>query len=119
MAVDGAGAKLVPSAPPTIREVVSHPNVILWPAALASMLAALPSFARSSGQFGGMNDFTQRKAARLKGGRLLEKISIRRMGRGGAKPRSGVSCSRTCHHSRTEAYELINEYGRYCHIWQE
>src|SRR5208283_2824507 len=24
-----------------------------------------------------------------------------------------------CHHSRTEAYELINEYGRYRHIWQE
>jgi tRNA 2-thiouridine synthesizing protein D len=43
MAVDGAGAKLVPIGPPNrYEEVVSHPNVILWAAALASMLAALP-----------------------------------------------------------------------------
>ncbi|MFZ3328771.1 MAG: hypothetical protein WA231_24140 [Methylocella sp.] len=31
MAVDGAGAKLVPVGPPNrYEEVVSHPNVILW-----------------------------------------------------------------------------------------
>jgi tRNA 2-thiouridine synthesizing protein D len=43
MAVDGAGAKLVPVGPPNrYEEVASHPNVIVWACRLASMLAALP-----------------------------------------------------------------------------
>jgi tRNA 2-thiouridine synthesizing protein D len=43
MAVDGAGAKLVPVGPPNrYEEAVSHPNVILYACRPASMLAALP-----------------------------------------------------------------------------
>jgi tRNA 2-thiouridine synthesizing protein D len=43
MAVDGAGAKLVPVGPLNrYEEIASHPNVILWACPLASMLAALP-----------------------------------------------------------------------------
>ncbi len=87
MAVDGAGAKLVPVGPPNrYEEVVSHPNVILWacrPCIDARGLA--PSSLDQRVKLGGMNEFhAAAKQPELKGGRLLEKISIRRMGRGGA-----------------------------------
>ena len=86
MAVDGAGAKLVPVGPPNrYEEVVSHPNVILWacrPCVDARGLA-LPSLDHRV-KLGGMNEFHAAAKQPDLGGRLLEKISVRRMGRGGA-----------------------------------
>ena len=59
MAVDGAGAKLVPVGPPNrYEEVVSHPNVILWacrPCVDARGLAPAPLDHRV--KLGGMNEF--------------------------------------------------------------
>ena len=59
MAVDGAGAKLVPVGPPNrYEEVVSHPNVILWacrPCADARGLA--PPSLDHRVKLGGMNEF--------------------------------------------------------------
>ena len=59
MAVDGAGAKLVPVGPPNrYEEAVSHPNVILWacrPCVDARGLA-LPSLDHRV-KVGGMNEF--------------------------------------------------------------
>ena len=59
IAVDGAGAKLVPVGPPNRHEeVVSHPNVILWacrPCVDARGLASSPLDHR--GKPGGMNEF--------------------------------------------------------------
>ena len=59
MAVDGAGAKLVPVGPPNrYEEVVSHPNVILWacrPCIDARGLA--PSSLDQRVKLGGMNEF--------------------------------------------------------------
>ena len=59
MAVDGAGAKLVPVGPPNrYEEVASHPNVILWacrPCVDARGLA--PSSLDHRVKLGGMNEF--------------------------------------------------------------
>ena len=59
MAVDGAGAKLVPVGPPNrYEEVVSHPNVIVWacrPCVDARGLAPSPLDHRV--KLGGMNEF--------------------------------------------------------------
>ena len=76
MAVDGAGAKLVPVGPPNrYEEVVSHPNMILWacrPCVDARGLA-LPSLDQRV-KLGGMNEFhAAAKQPELKDGRLLEK----------------------------------------------
>jgi tRNA 2-thiouridine synthesizing protein D len=59
MAVEGAGAKLVPVGPPNrYEEVASHPNVILWacrPCADARGLA--PPSLDHRVKLGGMNEF--------------------------------------------------------------
>ena len=87
MAVDAAGAKLVPVGPPNrYEEVVSHPNVSLWacrPCVDARGLA--PSSLDHRVKLDGMNEFhAAAKQPELKGGRLLEPIPVRRMGYAGA-----------------------------------
>jgi tRNA 2-thiouridine synthesizing protein D len=59
MAVDGAGAKLVPAGPPNrYEEVASHPNVILWACRfLRRCSRPCPFFARHRVKLGGMNEF--------------------------------------------------------------
>ena len=71
MAVEGAGAQLVPVGPPNrYEEAVSHPNVTLWvckPCADARGLAP-PSLDRRA-KLGGMNDFHE--AAKLPDTRVI------------------------------------------------
>ena len=59
MAVDGAGAKLVPVGPPNrYEEVVSHPNVILWACRPCVDARGLdPSSLDRRVKLGGMNEF--------------------------------------------------------------
>src|SRR5450759_3424716 len=74
VAVDGAGAKLVPVGPPNrYEEVASHPNVIVWacrPCVDARGLA-LPSLDHRV-KLGGMNEFrySSHSTIRLTPGRL-------------------------------------------------
>src|ERR1700730_7568041 len=59
MAVDGAGAKLVPVGPPNrYEEVLSHPNVILWACRPCVDARGLdPSSLDRRVKLGGMNEF--------------------------------------------------------------
>ena len=57
VAMDGAGAKLVPVGPPNrYEEVASHPNVILW-ARRPCVDALAPSSLDHRVKLGGMNEF--------------------------------------------------------------
>src|SRR5450631_3982919 len=87
MAVDGAGAKLVPVGPPNrYEEVASHPNVILWacrPCVDARGLA--PSSLDHRVKLGGMNEF--HAAAKQTDSKVVafwSRYPVRRMGRAGA-----------------------------------
>jgi tRNA 2-thiouridine synthesizing protein D len=87
MAVDGAGAKLVPVGPPNrYEEVVSHLNVILWacrPCVDARGLA-VPSLDHRV-KLGGMNEFhAAAKQPDSKVVAFIDQIPVRRIGRGGA-----------------------------------
>ena len=59
MAVEGAGAKLVPVGPPNrYEEVASHPNVILWACRPCVDARGLdPSSLDRRVKLGGMNEF--------------------------------------------------------------
>jgi tRNA 2-thiouridine synthesizing protein D len=59
MAVDGAGAKLVPVGPPNrYEEVVFHPNMILWACRPCVDARGLdPSSPDRRVKLGGMNEF--------------------------------------------------------------